>query len=124
MDKLSINSLLVPLDGSSLAESVLPSVGFLAKKLNTSVTLIHIIEKDAPEKVHGQQHLRLSKQAEKYLNNIAALEIFKNVKMIYFWILLILTEMSNNFYLFLEVDRKLLSDTLFCDISEGEYVSV
>ena len=80
MDKLSINSLLVPLDGSSLAESVLPSVGFLAKKLNTSVTLIHIIEKDAPEKVHGQQHLRLSKQAEKYLNNIAALEIFKNVK--------------------------------------------
>ncbi len=80
LDKLLIKRLLVPLDGSPLAESVIPSVAYLAKKLNTSVTLIHIIEKDAPEKVHGQQHLRLPKQAEKYLKNIAALEIFKNVK--------------------------------------------
>ncbi|MHB8578359.1 MAG: universal stress protein [Ignavibacteriaceae bacterium] len=80
MDKLFAKHLLVPLDGSTLAESVLPAVAFLAKKLSASVTLIHIIEKDAPEKVHGQRHLKLSKQAEGYLESIAGLEIFKGTK--------------------------------------------
>ncbi len=79
MAKTLIKRLLVPLDGSSMAESVLPSVAFLAKKLNISVTLIHIIEKDAPEKVHGQLHLKLAKQAEEYLNSIASSDMFKNV---------------------------------------------
>ncbi len=79
LDKLLIKRLLVPLDGSSLAESVLPASSYLAKKLNTSVTLIHIIEKDAPEKVHGQRHLKHSKQAEEYLNAIAAKKIFNGI---------------------------------------------
>jgi len=80
LDKFFIKRLLVPLDGSSLAESVLPAASYLAKKLNTSVTLIHIIEKDAPDKVHGQLHLKQPKQAKDYLNSIAALEIFNGIK--------------------------------------------
>jgi len=75
-----IKNLLVPLDGSLLAESVLPVVASLAKKINTDVTLIHIIEKDAPRQVHGQSHLTSSAQAEEYLNSISALEIFKGLK--------------------------------------------
>ena len=80
LDKFLLKRLLVPLDGSPLAESVLPAVAFLAQKLHTSVTLIHILEKDAPEKVHGQRHLKLSKQAEGYLESIAGLDIFKGTK--------------------------------------------
>ena len=79
MDNTIIKNLLIPLDGSKLAESVLPYAAQVAKKLNVSVTLLHIIETDAPEKVHGQQHLTKPAQAEKYLNSISSLEIFKYV---------------------------------------------
>ncbi len=79
MDKPIINNLLIPLDGSSLAESVLPYTAQLAKKLNVTVTLLHIIESDAPEKIHGQRHLTKPAQAEDYLNSISSLEIFKNI---------------------------------------------
>ncbi len=80
MDNLIIKNLLVPLDGSSLAESVLPITAQLAIKLNVSVTLLHIIETDAPEKIHGQQHLTKPVQAEKYLKSISSLDIFKNIR--------------------------------------------
>ena len=75
-----IKHLLVPLDGSPLAESVLPVTANLAKKTNTDVTLIHIVEEDPPEKIHGQQHLTSSEQAKIYLKSISELEIFKNIK--------------------------------------------
>ncbi len=75
----SIKNLLVPLDGSTLAESVLPITAQLAKKLNVTVTLFHVIETDAPEKIHGQQHLTKASQAEKYLKSISSLDIFKNI---------------------------------------------
>ena len=74
-----IKHLLVPLDGSPLAESVLPAAASLAKKINTDITLIHIIEKDAPDKVHGQRHLTSPMQANKYLSSIAGLEILKGI---------------------------------------------
>jgi nucleotide-binding universal stress UspA family protein len=74
-----IKRLLVPLDGSSLAESVLPVAAALAKKINISITLIHVIEKEAPEKIHGQSHLQLPKDAVTYLKTIAGLEIFNGV---------------------------------------------
>lgn len=41
-------SLLVPLDGSQLAESVLPIVKTLAERLHCTVKLIHVIEKRPP----------------------------------------------------------------------------
>jgi nucleotide-binding universal stress UspA family protein len=75
-----IKHLLVPLDGSPLAESVLPVTANLAKKINTDVTLIHIVEEDPPEKIHGQQHLTSSVQAKTYLKSISELEIFEGLK--------------------------------------------
>ena len=75
-----IKHLLVPLDGSPLAESVLPVTANLAKKINTDVTLIHIVEEDPPEKIHGQQHLTSYEQAKTYLKSISELEIFKGIK--------------------------------------------
>lgn len=75
-----IKHLLVPLDGSPLAESVLPVAASLAKKIKTDITLIHIIEKDPPEKIHGQLHLTSSRQAKTYLKSISELEIFNDVE--------------------------------------------
>jgi nucleotide-binding universal stress UspA family protein len=63
--------LLVPLDGSHLAESVLPAVAYLAKTLPASVTLIHVIEKNAPKEIHGDLHLDDAGAAETYLREIA-----------------------------------------------------
>jgi nucleotide-binding universal stress UspA family protein len=65
-----IKHLLVPLDGSRLAESVLPAVSFLAEKLKASVTLVHVVEKNAPAEVHGEPHLRTSDDATAYLERI------------------------------------------------------
>ncbi len=65
-----IKHLLVPLDGSRLAESALPAVSFLAEKLKASVTLVHVIEKNAPAEVHGEPHLRTSADATAYLERI------------------------------------------------------
>jgi len=63
--------LLVPLDGSSLAESSLPYVVTLCQSLNAAVTLIHIIEHHAPQEIHGERHLRQEKEAEAYLKQVA-----------------------------------------------------
>ena len=63
--------LLVPLDGSRLAEAAIPAAVCLAKKGNAVVTLLHILERDAPEKVHGERHLRAAEEAVAYLDKIA-----------------------------------------------------
>jgi nucleotide-binding universal stress UspA family protein len=67
-----IEHLLVPLDGSLLAESVLPAAASLAGALGAKVTLMHVVERDAPERVHGQEHLRDRAEAERYLAAVAA----------------------------------------------------
>jgi nucleotide-binding universal stress UspA family protein len=59
--------ILVPLDGSKLAESALPVAASLAKTLKAPVTLLHVIEQDAPEEVHRDRHLTDSAEAEAYL---------------------------------------------------------
>jgi nucleotide-binding universal stress UspA family protein len=64
--------LLVPLDGSRLAESALPAAAYLAQTLGASVTLIHVIERDAPKEVHRQRHLSQPDEACQYLGEIAA----------------------------------------------------
>jgi nucleotide-binding universal stress UspA family protein len=64
--------ILVPLDGSQLAEAALPIAESLAGVLGAKVTLIHIIEKGAPGQVHGQPHLRDSAEAARYLADVAA----------------------------------------------------
>lgn len=63
--------LLVPLDGSSLAESSLPYAVTLCQALDAAVTLIHIIEHHAPQEIHGERHLREENEAEAYLKQVA-----------------------------------------------------
>jgi nucleotide-binding universal stress UspA family protein len=63
--------LLVPLDGSRPAESVLPAAAYLAPLLNASVKLVHIIEKNAPKEVHGERHLTDDGEARAYLEDVA-----------------------------------------------------
>ena len=63
-------SILVPLDGSHLAEAGLPAAASLAEKLNAPVTLLHVIEENAPEAVHNERHLTQPQEAEAYLQGL------------------------------------------------------
>jgi len=63
--------LLVPLDGSRLAEAALPAAAYLAQTLDASITLIHIIERDASGEIHGERHLTTADEACNYLAEVA-----------------------------------------------------
>ncbi len=63
--------LLVPLDGSHLAETALPAAAFFAQALNASVTLVHIIERNAPKEVHSDHHITEADEALVYLGEVA-----------------------------------------------------
>ncbi len=63
--------ILVPLDGSTMAEAALPAAVYLCGILNAAVTLFHVIEKDAPGEVHGQRHLSAPSEAEAYLEEVS-----------------------------------------------------
>ena len=72
--------ILLPLDGSQLAETALPVVAYLAEKLKAQVTLLHVIEKNAPETVHGQKHLVNEDEACQYLEATARQCFAKDVE--------------------------------------------
>lgn len=61
---------LVPLDGSRLAEAVLPGTLTLAARCGARLTLLHILEQGAPATVHGDRHLRAPAEAEAYLAEV------------------------------------------------------
>ncbi len=63
--------LLVPLDGSRLAEEALPVSAYLAQRLPASVTLVHVIERNAPQEIHGERHLSDAAEAAGYLQEVA-----------------------------------------------------
>ena len=63
--------ILVPLDGSRMAESAVPVAALLAEILHARVTLMHVVEKNPPSTIHGQSHLSGAPAAEAYLNKIA-----------------------------------------------------
>jgi nucleotide-binding universal stress UspA family protein len=63
--------LLVPLDGSKLAEAVLPAARAWAERLHARLTLLHITEKNAPATIHGEHHLASTREAETYLAALA-----------------------------------------------------
>ena len=63
--------ILVPLDGSRMAEAALPAAAFLAAKFDAVVTLVHVVEKNAPSEIHGQSHLTNAAEAEAYLRDTA-----------------------------------------------------
>ncbi len=64
--------LLIPLDGSRLAEAALPPAASLAQITGAEVTLLHLIERDAPHEVHHERHLSDPGEAESYLSDEAA----------------------------------------------------
>jgi nucleotide-binding universal stress UspA family protein len=66
-----IRQVLVPLDGSRLAEAVLPVAAAVAKAFGAQVRLFHVVEHKAPATVHGEQHLTDADQAEAYLAEVA-----------------------------------------------------
>ncbi|MGA2765066.1 MAG: universal stress protein [Spirochaetia bacterium] len=72
--------ILVPLDGSRLAESALGMAASLAKRFDASLTLIHVIEKDAPSEVHSERHLVSADEASAYLDEVAHLSILAGVR--------------------------------------------
>jgi nucleotide-binding universal stress UspA family protein len=63
--------MLVPLDGSPLAESVLPVAGTLGQALGSRATLLHVVERGAPAAIHGAPHLTDAASAEAYLAGVA-----------------------------------------------------
>lgn len=68
---VSVERLLVPLDGSHLAEAALPMAARLATTCGAAIALLHVIEKDAPSRVHGARHLADKMDAEVYLAQLA-----------------------------------------------------
>jgi nucleotide-binding universal stress UspA family protein len=64
--------LLVPLDGSRLAETALPPAQALAIRFQADVALLHVVERHPPADVHGERHLATVSEAEDYLSGVAA----------------------------------------------------
>jgi len=62
---------LVPLDGSRLAESVLPVVQQMASRFHARAILLHIVEEHPPTVIHGEPHLSGVAQAQAYLEELA-----------------------------------------------------
>ncbi len=64
-------NLLVPLDGSKLAEAILPAAKSLGQHTDARVTLLHVVEPSAPATIHGDTHLMNAEDAQAYLERIA-----------------------------------------------------
>jgi nucleotide-binding universal stress UspA family protein len=69
---MTFSRILVPLDGSRLAEAVLPAACSVAEKLGSQLLLLHVLEREAPTTVHGEPHLRRPHEAMVYLEDRAA----------------------------------------------------
>jgi nucleotide-binding universal stress UspA family protein len=63
--------LIVPLDGSKLAEAALPVVESIALAAHSTVVLLHVLERGAPSTVHGERHLQAEDEAAAYLKGLA-----------------------------------------------------
>jgi nucleotide-binding universal stress UspA family protein len=63
--------ILVPLDGSRLAEAALPAAEALRLTFGSSITLIHVLERGSPKETHGELHLSDRQEAEEYLDETA-----------------------------------------------------
>jgi nucleotide-binding universal stress UspA family protein len=72
--------ILVPLDGSNMAESALPAAAYLAGKLHSQVTLLHVIEENAPTEIHGERHLTNPDEAQRYLKELAGRHFKPGIK--------------------------------------------
>jgi nucleotide-binding universal stress UspA family protein len=59
--------IIVTLDGSASSETALPAAEELARRLGSSLVLLHVIESRPPKAVHGERHLATVAEAEAYL---------------------------------------------------------
>jgi len=64
--------ILVPLDGTELAEAALPAAKYLGMTLGAVIMLVHVVEADAPPTIHGERHLRTPEEAEAYLKEVSS----------------------------------------------------
>jgi len=64
--------LLVPLDGSRLAEAVLPAAVAFAERFAATLLLFHVVEESPPSAVHGEHHLMTAEEAQAYLRDVVA----------------------------------------------------
>ena len=67
---MALKNILVPLDGSRLAEAVLPLASTLARLSHARLILFHVIEQDPPDRVHGEHHLSDQTEASAYLQKV------------------------------------------------------
>jgi nucleotide-binding universal stress UspA family protein len=65
-----IQNILVPLDGTALAEAALSPAVFFANTLGAKVALLHVLEKKTMSRVHEQRHLSGEREAGDYLSGI------------------------------------------------------
>jgi nucleotide-binding universal stress UspA family protein len=72
--------ILVPLDGSRLAESALTTSVWLARKMDAQMTVVHIIEKNAPSEVHSDRHLVTPEEAAAYLQELSRLPALSGLR--------------------------------------------
>ncbi|MBI3943449.1 MAG: universal stress protein [Chloroflexi bacterium] len=69
--EFQVQRILVPLDGSRLAEAVLGAVALFAGQYHATVTLLHVIEQRPPATIHGERHLTDTAEAQAYLESVA-----------------------------------------------------
>jgi len=65
-----IRKLLIPLDGSRLAEAALGWGLRFAGAFGAKVVLLHVLERNAPRTIHGESHLRDATEAEAYMEGL------------------------------------------------------
>jgi nucleotide-binding universal stress UspA family protein len=63
--------ILLALDGSRLAEAILPAARSLAETFGARLLLLHVLERDPPAAVHGEPHLGTAHDARVYLERQA-----------------------------------------------------
>jgi nucleotide-binding universal stress UspA family protein len=64
-----------------LAEAAIPAAASLAQVLDAPVTLLHIIEQDAPQEVHKDRHITQADEASAYLEQVAKRDFPNEVKL-------------------------------------------
>jgi nucleotide-binding universal stress UspA family protein len=64
--------IIVALDGSRSSEAALPAAEELARRLGSSLILLHVVEPRPPESIHGERHIATVPEAEAYLSRIVA----------------------------------------------------
>jgi nucleotide-binding universal stress UspA family protein len=72
--------LLVPLDGSRMSESILPTAAQLARRSGATLTLVHVVERRAPAAIHSERHLVTAGEATAYLAEVLRMPVLAGLR--------------------------------------------